>query len=77
MQERNLSEGGKRMKTGTFSSPDEEFDQIKYVYSKIKEGLPEEYDTFEKFCGCLVYSGLSAFSRVLIDMGVIKGDENL
>ncbi len=59
------------MKSGKFDSPDEEYDQIEFVYSKLKGKLPEEYNTFEKFCGCLVYGGLTAYSKILKEKGLL------
>lgn len=62
------------MKSGKFESPDDEYNHIELVFSKLKNTLPEEYNTFEKFCGCLVYVGLSAYSLELIKKGLIKED---
>lgn len=59
------------MISGVFESPNEEFEQIQYIYEKIKMGLPEQWDTFEKFCGCLVYGGLTAYCKELQKMGVL------
>lgn len=59
------------MRSGVFESPDDEYNQVIYIYEKIKLCLPEEYDTFEKFCGCLVYGGLTAYCEKLHEMGLI------
>jgi len=59
------------MKTGNFEIDDEQYEQLHFIYDKIKCDLPPEYGTFELFCGTLVYGGLTSYCKELHKMGVI------